>query len=1037
MLYKNTEHLEDDVFKNPGPEYRGTPFWAWNTTMTKENIRFLTDVFRDMGMGGAHLHVRTGLTNRYLSDEFMELIEEAHRDFADAGMLTWLYDEDRWPSGAAGGLVTKDHRYRSRHLVFSAQAPDEDSSDAADYSSRASRIKSFERTLLAKYEIVLRDGFLSFYRRLNDDEHADPGTLTRYAYIEVSGDNPWFNNEAYVNTLDKKAIDRFIEITHERYYERLGEHFGKDIPSIFTDEPQFTPKVRLGFAGDERPAVIPFSDDFEEDFTTRYGHSLLDSLPELFWELPDGRYSSVRYEYHDFVSERFTAAFADNVGDWCKKHNILLTGHMMSEPTLESQTAQLGEAMRSYRGFSIPGIDMLCDYREFSTAKQAQSAANQLGTPGIMSELYGVTGYTFDFRGHKLQGDWQAALGVTVRVPHLTWTAMAGEAKRDYPASIGYQSPWYKEYKYIEDYFGRVNSALTRGKPVVKVGVIHPIESYWLLWGSDEQTGERRKQRDEEFLSLINWLLFGFVDFDFISESLLAGFENGAKNGRFKCGQMEYDAIVVPDLITVRSSTLKLLQEFACVGGKVIFAGKAPVLVDAKPSDEPERLAASCTRVAYSGYDILQALADQRILDIRTDDGMRAGNLIYRMREEKDCRWLFISHAFKTEPVDLPRCEKLHIVINGAFRPVLYDALTGEIGEIPYEIKNGQTLITREMYQHDSLLLRLEAGAEGRLAQETLPCTEGVDIPVPAKVKISLSEPDVLLLDIAEYGLDREALRPAEEILRLDDIIRKELKYPLRGEAWAQPWAVMDKISESTHELTLRFSFESEIEGREVCLALEDADTTELTFNGERISAKPEGYYVDLDIKKVLLGRLKKGRNEIIARFPFNEARNVEAMYLLGDFGVRLEGSSAVVTECPLELGFADISRQDLGFYSGNVDYLFDVEVPDDGTLVLNATMFRCPAIAAEIDGKRAGLIAIAPYEVKIPCMKKGRHSIKLTAFGNRMNTFGPLHLCDYHRKSQSPAGWRSVGARWSYEYKTEPAGILKRPEIRLYRERN
>lgn len=149
---------------------------------------------------------------------------------------------------------------------------------------------------------------------------------------------------------------------------------------------------------------------------------------------------------------------------------------MMEEPTLASQTAALGEAMRSYRSFDLPGIDMLCDSRELTTAKQAESAVHQFGYEGMLSELYGVTNWDFDFRGHKLAGDWQAALGVTIRVHHLAWTSMAGEAKRDYPASISYQSPWYKEYHLIEDYFGRLNTALTRGSAEVKVGVVHPVD---------------------------------------------------------------------------------------------------------------------------------------------------------------------------------------------------------------------------------------------------------------------------------------------------------------------------------------------------------------------------------------------------------------------------------------------------------------------------------------------------------------------------------------------------------------------------------
>ena len=146
----------------------------------------------------------------------------------------------------------------------------------------------------------------------------------------------------------------------------------------------------------------------------------------------------------------------------------------------------------------------------------------------MLSELYGVTNWDFDFRNHKLGGDWQAALGVTIRVHHLTWVSMEGEAKRDYPACIGYQSPWYRKYKKIEDYFSRLNTALVRGTPFVKIGVIHPIESYWLKWGNEETTGAVREEMDKAFSDLTSWLLYGLLDFDFISESLL---EEQSRNG--------------------------------------------------------------------------------------------------------------------------------------------------------------------------------------------------------------------------------------------------------------------------------------------------------------------------------------------------------------------------------------------------------------------------------------------------------------------------------------------------------------------------
>jgi hypothetical protein len=104
---------------------------------------------------------------------------------------------------------------------------------------------------------------------------------------------------------------------------------------------------------------------------------------------------------------------------------------------------------------------MLCDWMELNTAKQAQSAATSTAGRAYMSELYGVTNWSSTLPD-KRQGDWQAALGVLFRVHHLAWVSMAGEAKRDYPASISYQAPWWREYRVVEDHFARVGARCCR-----------------------------------------------------------------------------------------------------------------------------------------------------------------------------------------------------------------------------------------------------------------------------------------------------------------------------------------------------------------------------------------------------------------------------------------------------------------------------------------------------------------------------------------------------------------------------------------------
>ncbi len=413
------------------------------------------------------MHVRSGMATKYLSDEYMSLIKSYTEKAKKENMLAWLYDEDRWASGAAGGYVTKNYIYRRKAMIISATATKECGlmlcENYDEFCKMAKEGHSPCGYHIARFEIILDDdGYLERSRQLDKNEASDENTW--YAYIKVDDNDPWFNGEAYIDAMKNEAVDKFIEITHERYAEIVGDDFGKNIPAIFTDEPQVKGPEYLASSLEKGKVVLPFTDDMEETYKNCYGESLIARLPEIVWQTRDDSSAEARYRYIDHRCESFASAFCDNIGKWCSEYGIALTGHLMEEPSLRSRSNALGEAMRCYRGFDIPGIDMLCDNLEISTAKQTQSAVHQYGREAMLSELYGVTGWDYDFKGHKSQGDWQAALGVTVRVHHLTWVSMNGEAKRDYPASIRYQSPWYKEYNKIEDHFARLNTALTRGR---------------------------------------------------------------------------------------------------------------------------------------------------------------------------------------------------------------------------------------------------------------------------------------------------------------------------------------------------------------------------------------------------------------------------------------------------------------------------------------------------------------------------------------------------------------------------------------------
>ncbi|MDR0589451.1 MAG: hypothetical protein LBG25_02780, partial [Spirochaetaceae bacterium] len=957
----------------------------------------------------------------------------------------WLYDEDRWPSGAAGGLVTRQKQYRVRHLLLTRRPYGAAADPGQEKFASSSALRSENGKLAACFEVILNgEGELEHYAVIDEGEPARGIKL--YAYNETNLPNPWYNNQTYVNTLDPRAIGEFIRITYERYREYFAGDFGGLIPAIFTDEPQFSQKGTLFFAQEERDVILPWTDDIAETYGAVYpGENLIHSLPELLWELPGGKISRIRYHYHDHIAERFASAFADQCGAWCAEHGLMLTGHMDEEPTLESQTGLLGEAMRSYRSFQLPGIDMLCDWREFTTAKQAQSAARQYGRPGVLSELYGVTNWDFDFRGHKLQGDWQAALGVTVRVPHLSWVSMNGEAKRDYPATFNYQSPWYREYPYVEDHFARIASVLTRGKAVVRVGVLHPIESYWLHWGPREQTQTVREQMDRNFLDLCDWLLRGLIDFDYICESTLpelcdmADIREGAG---FPVGNMAYDLVILPGMETIRSTTLQRLEAFKNAGGRLIFLGSVPKYRDAEPHDGGQKLREGSEGIGFERLPLLDALRGLRELEIRDGSGAERRDLLYQLREEGDARWLFIAHGDRPANPDIPEASLIRIRVRGEWAVSLYDTMTGNITPLEASIDRGWTLMARPFYDHDSLLLRLDPGSSSPVLSglsrpaEAPPALDGYNAPAvilpcrrfPGPVPVTLREPNVLLLDMAEYALDNEPYRPAEEILRLDTILRRELGWPLRLDAVAQPWVEADTAA--PHTLGLRYTFESGLELERAELALENAGITQVTLNSE--PAGPiTGWYVDRCIQRITLPRIQVGLNVLCLTLPYGRKIDVEALYLLGDFGVEVRGTRAVLTKPVRSLAFGDITRQGLPFYGGNLTYHLETECPGD-RFEIAATCYRGQLLRVRVDGEDKGIIAYAPYRLAVRGLTgSGPHHIDLEYFGSRINTFGQLHAVDrLPGHWWGPNSWRSTGSAWAYEYQFWPQGVLKSPEI-------
>ncbi len=1039
-IYAAARRPEPDraLFARPGAAFRGAPFWSWNGRLERQRLLGQLDDLAAMGMGGAHIHSRTGLETPYLGEEFIGHVRASVAHAKAKGLLTWLYDEDRWPSGFAGGLATADPANRLRYLLFTPRSYAQDPGSLPGPSSRAERWRTGQGRLMARYALAFAAGRLASCRVLADGEPVPAGSEAWYAYLEVCPPTSWYNHQGPLDVLNPPAVARFIETTHEVYARAVGEEFGKSIPAIFTDEPLFTGKTAPNAWDDRADQFLPWTDDLAATLRDAHGLDILPVIPALFFDGIAGT-ERIRWCWHDHVAERFRQAYSEPIAAWCAAHGIMMTGHLESEESLASQTARSGECMRFYQPMQLPGIDMLCDAIELSTAMQARSVARQEGRAGVMSELYGVTNWDFDFTGHKRQGDWQAALGVTLRVHHLAWYSMAGEAKRDYPAAIDGHSPWFREYPLIEDHFARLNTCLTRGRARARVAIVHPLESVWLRWGQGDANAPRRQAHEERFQALIRWLLHGLIDADFIAESILSRQGASVIDGRLRVGACTYDAVLVPGLDTIRATTLDLIERLPAE--RVAFLGQVPELVDARPS--PRAIAAPGVRLPCERVPVLEWLEGLREVRVRSHG---LSDLLHQLREDGEARWLFVCRTDRSSPAPLPwerpDAPAAVVEMRGRWRCECWDTLSGTVRELPVEERDGWSGVVWDAPAAGSILLRwlpaADAGAAGTTPGATMLETgawesgralAGERGRLAAPHAVELAEPNVLMLDRPEGRLDGGDWEPAGEVLALDNRWRQRLGWGRITSRIAQPWA--EPAGPPEHRTTLRYRIDCAVAVAAPRLALERAHEAAISLDGRRVAAAPTGCYVDADIPTVPLPDLAPGVHTLEIELPYGRDRTLERAYLLGSFGVQVQGDTARITALPTVWRWGDLVLQGLPFYGGNLTYRCRLEHAG-GRLALRVPVFRAPLLRLALDGADRGPLALPPYQLDLGEVAAGPHELAITCFGDRWATFGQFHHPRPERhRWWGPDSFRSAGDDWCEEYALKPHGILAAPIVR------
>ena len=1007
--------MDNNLFKNPPKEYSEIPLWSWNDRLEQEELRRQIRLMNDGGWKAFFMHPRRGLHTGYMGRKWMECVKACVDEARKLGMEAWLYDEDTWPSGFAGGLsIAADASYRFQYLVCKLDnRPAFLEERIATFKAREVDGKLTDVHVDETPDLIdEQDRVIQFYAQIT------PLGVARFAPTGVER----FNEYSYFNSLNPEAVRSFLDSTHEAYDKNIGNDFGGVVPGIMTDEPS----LRAWMDGDISQPRLPWNKDLPDMFKERRGYDLMPHLPSLFYDVGD--FHSVRYDYRRTVTERFVESSTKQISNWCEAHNLAYTGHFMGEDTLLMQMQWIGAAMPHYPYMQIPGVDKLGRavnerWGTVLTFKQLDSVVCQLGKPRAFCENYGCSGQDFSHTGRKWVGDWSYVMGANLHSPHIPLYSMRGERKRDFPQNLFFQQPWWTDNQLIADYFSRLSYALSRGERVVDILVVHPMGSAWALYrpGATHAVDQLDRPLDQLNMTLMQ----NHRDFHFADEMLME--PEAPCEGRvitddtgtaLVLGKMAYHVVIVPPAVTLSSNTVRLLSEFAASGGPVLAIEPTPRLIDARSTDKP--VLPQTARIVT--LDTLPSVLDELLpFDVRIP---LSPSIWVHHRHLPDNELYFIANT----ELDSGITATVHL--NAVGRLEAWDPATGDVRLLSGSQREGITEVTLDFPPAGSHLLVLHPGKKPVGAHPAV-AKAFLEMPLPDEWRVTLAGPNSFTLDRTQVKIGAE-------------------------EAWSKAMYVLDAHAAVAKAgigtpFTLSYAFDAAIQPSEgIELAIESPDRYQISVNGQEIANTDTGWWTDTSFRKVVVGQaVRAGRNEIILSGVFDRYTEIESIYVIGNFGVagrrlreenrhngqvfdryepefKLADSPVRIEAGSKKEGLSiDLTKSGFPFLAARATLSQTIMCPKPaGPVVLEVKNLNAAVAHVRVNGQHMGAIAWQPHQVDISAgLQEGENEIEIELAGTLRNLLGPHHLNGGDETWTGPMEFRDK-LRWTDHYILVPFGF-------------
>ncbi len=986
------------LFADPPSEYRSAPLWDWNEQISEEGIDFQMREFKKAGIGGVFVHPRPGLLTEYLSDEWFHLFDYTVQKGKELDMKVWIYDENSYPSGFAGGHVP-------------AEMPD---SYKHGTGLRMYTQKSVDVLPSDELEVILKKNGDKFIDITNSIE-SEKGKIGTYYLFEKSypGKSPWYGGFSYVDLLYKGVTDKFLEVTMTRGYEKNKADFGLTLPGIFTDEPNLEAAMARG-------TIMRWTPDLFDVFQERWGYDLKVNLPALVEETSD--WKKVRHDYYELILELFLDRWARPWSKYCDENKLNWTGHYWEhgwpEPTHGFDEAAF------YIWHQMPGVDMLGNkldtlglggqFGNDRAVRELRSAANQAGRSRTLSETYGGGGWEMNFEEQKRLVDWQCVLGVNFVNQHLSYYSLNGVRKFDYPPSFSYHEPWWEHYKLMGDYIGRVSMAMSMGEQINQTLVLQPTTSAWMYFSRKDKNPAINEIRNG-FKNFVYRMEQQHLEYDLGSENVIKtlGSVNGSK---FTVGQRDYSLVVIPaEMENIDSSTLKMLTKYLENGGNILSFNLNISRVDGEESSTVHDLAAKFSKQWINAEKLEEPIALKMLKsdEFEMKDKTQNGMLYHQRRILSDGELIFMVNSHKTESA------VAEVALHGEF-VIKLDLVNGKEYTYPAKSEKGKVFFNIELEPAGSALFVISNKKPEKLKEYTVSKTEKL-VESNGLLEVKRESDNIMMVNYLDLKTSKS---DKKEVYFMNALIGL---FNENGIEMGNPWQHKIQYKKNYLELDSLFTKDSGFEAsyhfqinenfsaasmNSVRAVVERPDLWEVSINGEEVSKLDETFWIDKEFPQFAIGEfLKKGKNTLSLKAPrMHILAEVMPVYLLGDFLVTPAKKGFQISEGDIS-NLGSWQKSGLPFYSQKVAYSqkFSVEKSEGTSYKVRLKNWNGSISDVWVNGKSVGVIAWQPNELDVTdYLKEGENKITVKVTGSLKNTFGFF----YHNNASwihGPHSWNSA----------------------------